>query len=52
MSDYIHKSHNVTVLLYHLVLPVRYRRAVFDEHVDDVLKEVALGISQVPSKVP
>jgi REP-associated tyrosine transposase len=44
MSDYIHKSHNVTVLLYHLVLPAKYRRAVFDEHVDEVLKEVCLAI--------
>ena len=44
MSDYIHKSHNVTVLLYHLVFPAKYRRAVFDEHVDEVLKEVSLAI--------
>ena len=44
MSEYIHKSHNVTVLLYHLVLPAKYRRAVFDEYVDEVLKEVCLAI--------
>jgi len=44
MSNYIHKSHNVTVLLYHFVLPAKYRRAVFDEHVDEVLKEVCLAI--------
>ncbi|MCU7881275.1 MAG: IS200/IS605 family transposase, partial [Candidatus Thiodiazotropha sp. (ex Lucinoma aequizonata)] len=31
MSEYIHKSHNVTVLMYHLVFPAKYRRAVFDE---------------------
>jgi REP element-mobilizing transposase RayT len=29
VSEYIHKSHNVTVLLYHLVFPAKYRRAVF-----------------------
>lgn len=46
MSDYIHKSHNVTVLMYHLVFPAKYRRAVFDERVDTVLKEVCLGISE------
>jgi len=46
MSEYIHKSHNVTVLLYHLVFPAKYRRAVFDEAVDDVLKEVCLDISE------
>jgi len=26
MSEYIHKSHNVTVLLYHLVFPAKYQR--------------------------
>jgi len=44
MSEYIHKSHNVTILLYHLVFPAKYRRAVFDEQVDTVLKEVCLEI--------
>jgi putative transposase len=34
MSIYIHKSHNVTVLLYHLVFPAKYRRVVFDAAVD------------------
>lgn len=46
MSDYIHKSHNVTVLLYHLVFPAKYRRVVFDDNVDCVLKEVCLGIER------
>ncbi|MEO8328151.1 MAG: IS200/IS605 family transposase, partial [Nitrospirota bacterium] len=27
MSEYVHKSYNVTVLLYHLVFPAKYRRA-------------------------
>src|ERR1039457_1579422 len=45
MSESIHKSHNVTVLLYHLVFPAKYRRAVFDPHVDEVLKEVCLEIA-------
>ena len=46
MSEYIHKSHNVTVLIYHLVLPAKYRRIVFDDNVDDVLKEVCLDIEK------
>ena len=46
MSDYIHKNHNVTVLLYHLVFPAKYRRAVFDAQVDEVLKDVCLGIAE------
>ncbi|MBD2093747.1 IS200/IS605 family transposase [Trichocoleus sp. FACHB-591] len=46
MSEYIHKSHNVTVLLYHLVFPAKYRRAAFDEQVDAVLREVCLEIKK------
>ena len=46
MSEYIHKSHNVTVLMYHLVFPAKYRRAVFDAQVDEVLKEVCLEIGE------
>jgi REP element-mobilizing transposase RayT len=46
MSEYIHKSHNVTVLLYHLVFPAKYRRAVIDERVDEVLREVCLEIEK------
>ncbi len=42
MSDYIHKSHNVTILLYHIVFPAKYRRAVIDDEVDSVIKEVCL----------
>jgi len=44
MSEYLHKSHNVTVLMYHLVFPAKYRRVVFDPHVDEVLKDVCLEI--------
>ena len=46
MSEYIHKSHNVTVLLYHFVLPAKYRRVVFDDKVDEVLKGVCLEIEK------
>ena len=46
MSEYIHKSHNVTVLMYHLVFPAKYRRVVFDRHVDEVVKEVCLEIEK------
>ena len=44
MSEYIHKRHNVTVLLYHLVFPAKYRRAVFDSQVDELLRDVCLQI--------
>ena len=46
MSEYLHKSHNVTVLLYHLVFPAKYRRAVVDEQVDRVMKNVCLDIEK------
>lgn len=46
MSEYIHKGHNVTALLYHLVFPAKYRRVVFDEDVDAVVKDVCLGIEK------
>ncbi|AFY59685.1 transposase [Synechococcus sp. PCC 6312] len=46
MSEYIHKSHNVTAFLYHLVFPAKYRRAVIDERVDEVLREVCLDIEK------
>jgi putative transposase len=46
MSEYIHKSHNVSVLLYHLVFPAKYRRAVFDEEVDTRIKEICLKIEK------
>jgi len=46
VSEYIHKSHNVTVLIYHLVFPAKYRRVVFDEEVDSVIKEICLDIEK------
>lgn len=45
-SRYIHKSHNVSVLLYHLVCPAKYRRVVFSEMVDETLKETCFEISK------
>lgn len=46
MSKYIHKSHNVSLLLYHIVCPAKYRRVVFTEEVDQKLKETCLEISK------
>ena len=45
MEKHIHKSHNKTLLLYHLVFPAKYRRKVFDENVDKTLKSICLEIS-------
>jgi putative transposase len=45
MSQLIRKSHNVSILVYHFVCPAKYRRAVVDKKVDQVLKEVCLDIA-------
>ena len=39
-SVHVHKRHNVTVLMYHLVCAVKYRRVVMSEQVDEVLRLV------------
>ena len=46
MSEYIHKSHNVNVLMYHYVCPAKYRRVVFSEAVDKTLKETCEEIAK------
>lgn len=46
MSDHIHKRHNKTLLLYHLVFPLKYRRKVIDKEIGESLKEICLGISE------
>ena len=46
MSKYTHKSHNVSVILYHYVCPAKYRRVVFSEEVDKTLKEICQEITK------
>ncbi len=45
MSELIGKEHNVRVLLYHVVCPTKYRRAVITPDVDEKLKEICEEIS-------
>ena len=45
MSELIHKKHNVSVLLYHLVCPTKYRKAVLTPDVDEKLKEICAEIA-------
>lgn len=45
-SEYLHKSHNVSVLIYHFVCPATYRQVVFSRAVDKTLKDVCLEISK------
>ena len=44
-DQHIYKSHNKTLLLYHLVFPAKYRKKIFDKDVDKTLKDVCLEIS-------
>ncbi len=46
MSIYIHKSHNVTILLYHFVLPTKYRRVVIDNKVDTAIRDICLEMQK------
>jgi putative transposase len=44
MIDHIHKRHNKTLLVYHLVCPVKFRRKVFTPPVEQTLKDVCLEL--------
>ncbi len=45
MSEHIHKRHNKTLLLYHLVFPVKYRRKVISASISETIKETCMEIS-------
>lgn len=46
MSEHITKRHNKTLLLYHLVCPVKYRKKALTETVERALKNVCLEIQK------
>jgi REP element-mobilizing transposase RayT len=46
MSEHVHKSHNKSLLLYHFVCPIKYRRSVLTEAVSKTFKEVCLKIEE------
>lgn len=46
MSKHIYKSHNVSVVMYHIVCPAKYRRMIFSDEVDEVLKAICMEIAQ------
>ena len=46
MSRLVHKSHNVSVLLYHLVCPAKYRRVVFTDNAEQALRAICLELSK------
>lgn len=46
MSEHIHKKHNKSLLLYHLVCPIKYRRSVLSESVEKTLVEICKNIEE------
>jgi REP element-mobilizing transposase RayT len=40
MSQRIHKPRNVSIIMYHIVCPAKYRRTVTTSEVDKKLKEI------------
>ena len=46
MSLYLHKSHNVSCLIYHIVCPTKYRRIVISKHIDQTIKSICLEIAK------
>ncbi len=46
-SQYIHLSHNVSNLVYHIVCPAKYRRVVFDEPIiEEKIRQICLEIEK------
>jgi len=45
-DEHIYKSHNKTLLLYHLVFPVKYRHSVIGEDVGGSLAKTCMEISE------
>ena len=46
MSEHILKRHNKSLLLYHLVFPLKYRKAVITKEIGAGLKDICLEISE------
>ena len=46
MDKHIHKRHNKTLLMYHLVFPVKYRKRIIEESIGCFLKEICIDIGE------
>jgi len=46
VSEHVIKNHNKTLLLYHLVFPLKYRRKAINKEVGGSLKEICFEIAQ------
>lgn len=46
MPEHIYKSHNKTLLMYHLVFPAKYRREVFLSNVEGSLRNICIELGK------
>jgi putative transposase len=46
MDKHIHKRHNKTLLMYHLVFPVKYRKRIIEDSISSFLKEICIEIGE------
>ncbi len=46
MSEHIIKRHNKTLLLYHIVCPMKYRRSMISKEIGESLQEICIQISE------
>lgn len=44
--EHIRKKHNVTLILYHLVCPAKFRRKIFSEGVSTTLKQTCVELGE------
>ncbi len=45
-SEYLYLLHNVNNLVYHFVFPAKYRRIIFDNTVEEHLRQICLEIEK------
>lgn len=46
MSEHIYKRHNKSLLLYHLVCPIKYRRSILNDSVSLSVVKICSGIEE------
>ncbi len=46
MSEHVLKRHNKSMLLYHLVFPLKYRKGVNTDEIGESLKDICIDISE------
>jgi REP element-mobilizing transposase RayT len=46
MGEFMHESHDTSVLLYHIVCPAKYRNLAVSEEIDTTIKETCEEISK------